>query len=463
MNERGSRRSGSLTCPVCSTALIRPVEATGGDRGRIDCPRCGLFELSGTAGAMLSSYAWNSMRRAVISHKVRLACDKGQVPLVTSDLLDRVRDGIYVLPSPVQQAENALNLVARHVTETGGSLDRTDDAFCARIGALTPDRAAVIVRDLVACGWLRAVDASSFDGLAFLSIEPTFEGWEKHQELAARQTPDTTANGRPTGSRPLAIFVGYRRADTADVAGRIYDRLEERFGADRVFKDVDSIPIGTTFRDYVRAAINDCSVFLALIGPGWADAKRDSGGRRLDDPEDLVRIEIETALATDTVQLVPVLINEAVMPSPKQLPPSLQRICDLNAAHVRRDPDFRQDMDRLIRALDVEPRPARAGGRPPALRAPRQRAGNSKYRRLHDFLIAQQSTSLVSMSFTEIEKVIHSALPESAKRDRTWWANTRHPSRVQARAWLDAGYVVERVDFPGRSVVFVRGATNWSH
>lgn len=149
------------------------------------------------------------------------------------------------------------------------------------------------------------------------------------------------------GASREAIFIGYRRGDTADVAGRIYDALADRFGRERIFKDVDNIPFGAEFGDYIKSTLARCSVALILIGPNWADATDANGGRRLDDPNDWVRVEIETALATAGLQIVPVLINGARMPAADCLPESMQPLCKRNAAIVRQDPDFHQDLERL--------------------------------------------------------------------------------------------------------------------
>ncbi|MBI3439214.1 MAG: toll/interleukin-1 receptor domain-containing protein, partial [Proteobacteria bacterium] len=81
-----------------------------------------------------------------------------------------------------------------------------------------------------------------------------------------------------------AIFIGYRRDDSADVAGRIYDQLESKFGEGRLFKDVDSIPPGEHFQSYIARIISQCRIFLAVIGPGWIGAVDDRGSKRLDDP-----------------------------------------------------------------------------------------------------------------------------------------------------------------------------------
>lgn len=148
-----------------------------------------------------------------------------------------------------------------------------------------------------------------------------------------------------------AIFIGYRRDDTADVAGRIYDAMAQRFGKARIFKDVDKIGPGVDFGDYIKSVLPRCRVALVLIGPGWLLSKDDSGNRRLDDPHDWVRVEIETALATSGVLVVPVLVNGARMPTREEVPESLTPLLRRNAAIIRRDPDFHDDVGRLATAL----------------------------------------------------------------------------------------------------------------
>ncbi|MCX7358266.1 MAG: SUMF1/EgtB/PvdO family nonheme iron enzyme [Alphaproteobacteria bacterium] len=148
-----------------------------------------------------------------------------------------------------------------------------------------------------------------------------------------------------------AIFIGYRRDDTADVAGRIYDAMTQRFGKQRVFKDVDNIGPGVDFGDYIKSVLPRCRVALVLVGPNWLESKDESGNRRLDDDHDWVRIEIETALATPGVLVVPVLVNGARMPRGEEVPESLKPLLRRNAAIIRRDPDFHDDVERLATAL----------------------------------------------------------------------------------------------------------------
>jgi formylglycine-generating enzyme required for sulfatase activity len=148
-----------------------------------------------------------------------------------------------------------------------------------------------------------------------------------------------------------AIFVGYRRDDTADVAGRIYDAMAMRFGKGRVFKDVDNIGPGVHFGDYIKSVLPKCRVALMLIGPHWLESKDEDGRRRLDNEHDWVRIEIETALSTPDMLTVPVLVNGARMPRASDVPESLRPLLQRNAAIIRRDPDFHDDVERLATAL----------------------------------------------------------------------------------------------------------------
>lgn len=110
-----------------------------------------------------------------------------------------------------------------------------------------------------------------------------------------------------------SIFIGYRREDTADVSGRVYDRLCLAFGENAIFKDVYNLGPGVEFGEYILGVLTKCRVFLALIGPTWEDLRNETGKRRLDDPKDWVRIELETALATPSLQVIPVLVNGASM------------------------------------------------------------------------------------------------------------------------------------------------------
>ncbi len=143
------------------------------------------------------------------------------------------------------------------------------------------------------------------------------------------------------------IFISYRRQDTLAIAGRIFDRLTAKFGADRVFMDIDSIPYGVDFHGWLDGEVSRAAVVLALIGPGWTNAHDEGGRRRLDNPDDFVRIEIESALRRD-IPLIPVLIGTTPMPDKEHLPESLRPLVRRHAANVDIGRDFHMHMDRLI-------------------------------------------------------------------------------------------------------------------
>jgi formylglycine-generating enzyme required for sulfatase activity len=147
-----------------------------------------------------------------------------------------------------------------------------------------------------------------------------------------------------------SIFISYRRVDSSDVTGRIYDRLVATFDRNLVFKDVDSIPFGVDFREHLDQAVSQCQVCLVVVGRTWLEAKDEAGRRRLDSAQDFVRIEIESALKRK-IPVIPVLVGGASMPGPEQLPPSLEPLAYRNGAQVRSDPDFHRDMDRLIAGI----------------------------------------------------------------------------------------------------------------
>jgi hypothetical protein len=147
-----------------------------------------------------------------------------------------------------------------------------------------------------------------------------------------------------------AIFLSYRHDDSADVTGRIYDRLTYRFGRGNVVWDIDAVPLGVDFREFLAAAVGRCRVFLAIIGQHWLEASDDSGRRRLDDPDDFVRIEIETALRRE-IPVIPVLVQGSRIPECEKLPASLRELPYRNGIAIRHDPDFAKDVRRLAKNL----------------------------------------------------------------------------------------------------------------
>ena len=147
------------------------------------------------------------------------------------------------------------------------------------------------------------------------------------------------------------VFMSYRRDDSAAVSGRIYDRLVAQFGKANVFKDVDSIPPGVDYRDYLADIISQCDVQLTLIGRHWLDVTGADGRRRLDDPNDIVRFEVESAMEQG-ILIIPLLVDNAAMPAATKLPDTLVQLSRLNALPVRYDPIFDHDIHKVIAAVD---------------------------------------------------------------------------------------------------------------
>lgn len=145
------------------------------------------------------------------------------------------------------------------------------------------------------------------------------------------------------------IFISYRRADSAGWAGRLHGDLRDRFGADRVFRDVAIAP-GVDFRHHIESVMDDCEVLLAVIGPRWATITGPSGRPRLEAPDDLVRLEIERALTRPDVRVIPVLVEGAAMPAADDLPEGLRPLTRRNALEVT-DLRWEYDVDRLCEYL----------------------------------------------------------------------------------------------------------------
>ena len=142
----------------------------------------------------------------------------------------------------------------------------------------------------------------------------------------------------------MKAFISYRRDDSLDFAGRLSDRLAAHFGAGAIFRDIDAIPLGADFAEVIAQEINQCDAFLVVIGPSWL-------GPRLTAPGDVVRLEIESALAGG-VPVVPVLVGDTRMPAGRDLPLSLSDLSRWQAVAVRSGSDFHRDVDVLIRALE---------------------------------------------------------------------------------------------------------------
>ena len=159
----------------------------------------------------------------------------------------------------------------------------------------------------------------------------------------------------------MKIFISYRRDDTAGRAGRLFDQLVSRFGARNVFQDVAAIAPGADFDQQVGEAIAQSDAALVVIGANWLTMRAPDGTPRLDQTDDYVRREVGAALSAG-VRVVPVLVDDAELPTPELLPEPLRPLTHRQAV-VLRDSTWHQDVDALVRRLEgeqlVETRPRR--------------------------------------------------------------------------------------------------------
>jgi hypothetical protein len=172
----------------------------------------------------------------------------------------------------------------------------------------------------------------------------------------------SAAAGRRKREHTPRVFLSYRRDDVPDAVDRLYTSLAVRFGEDNIFIDIDTIDIGAPFAKIVTDWIARSDVLLAMIGRSWLSAVGDDGNRRLDDPKDYVRREIESALERE-IRVVPVLIHGAKLPKEHELPPTLAPLLERNAVELTRA-YWELDVERLGSAIDRIPLSPREASSP---------------------------------------------------------------------------------------------------
>lgn len=146
------------------------------------------------------------------------------------------------------------------------------------------------------------------------------------------------------------IFISYRRNDRRDLTDRIYDTLCGEFGNHAVFTDIYSIPVGEDFKLFIQDVISHSKVVLVIIGEKWMSKNPDSNKFRIENTEDYIRFEIETAMKNN-IQILPILINDTKIPDSDVLPDSLTEFTNLNVIRLRSGVDFKNDMNRIIHRL----------------------------------------------------------------------------------------------------------------
>jgi hypothetical protein len=146
------------------------------------------------------------------------------------------------------------------------------------------------------------------------------------------------------------IFISYRRDDAPHLAGRLYDRLAARFPKDRIFIDVDNLDPGVDFVEAIERTVGACDVLIAVIGRRWLISSEAEGSRRLDYPDDFVRLEVATALKRN-IRVIPVLVDDASMPGASDVPDDLKALVRRHAIPISYD-RFNADSARLIVVLE---------------------------------------------------------------------------------------------------------------
>jgi len=154
----------------------------------------------------------------------------------------------------------------------------------------------------------------------------------------------------------MKIFISYRRAEDnkSYIVGTIHEKLARVFGEKNIFRDTYDISGGADWRAVLGREINNCKVMLVIIGPDWANLTSPNGQKRLFDPNDVTRWEVETGLRLsreEKTTVIPVLVTGAGVPRQEELPDSLHPLLEKNVIHLRNFPDFDSDMEKLIRDI----------------------------------------------------------------------------------------------------------------
>lgn len=152
----------------------------------------------------------------------------------------------------------------------------------------------------------------------------------------------------------VRIFLSYRRDDVPDAVDRIADRFRERFGKESVFVDIASIEAGKKWRDELIRALDKCDALLIVIGARWLRKAKGGNKLALDNPDDLVRKEISTALSRD-ISIIPILWGDAKFPSKEALPPEVRGMTEYQAFSIRRE-RFESDMHLLLERVEAQVR-----------------------------------------------------------------------------------------------------------
>src|SRR5690348_6168688 len=241
------------------------------------------------------------------------------------------------------------------------------------------------------------------------------------------------------GNLPGRIFMSYRREDTAYPAGWLYDRLAGHFARSQIFKDIDSIELGDDFFEAITTAVGSCDVLLVLIGDRWLTVTGQDGRRRLDNPDDFVRLELEAALARD-VRVIPILVEGARMPRADELPASLSKLARRQALEL--SPSwFDVGTERLLRVLERTIKEAQEQARRQVEEAAQRQAEETAHLRLPPWAAQLEAEEAArrqaeEAAQREAEEAAQREAEETARRqaDRRHAEETAHPDAARPQA-----------------------------
>lgn len=198
------------------------------------------------------------------------------------------------------------------------------------------------------------------------------------------------------------VFICYRRAEAEYAAGALGRELRRTFGDEQVFRDKEDMGGGASWKQQVLRTIDRESALLVLISRGWAEIDPARGLRRLDDPDDPIRMEIRDGMA-DGATVIPVLLENATMPPASTLPPELQPLAEFHALRLR-DGDWQNDLARICATLERTGFRALAGRGPGA--APASPARGMSIKLVASYILGLMA--LIAFSGAEDRDTYHS-------------------------------------------------------
>jgi hypothetical protein len=145
-----------------------------------------------------------------------------------------------------------------------------------------------------------------------------------------------------------SVFISYRRDDSPDTVARIYQALVDQLRNEKIFRDIDGIPLGEQFPERLRQQLSEATTVLIVIGPRWLEILNQRKTAHIDYVREEVRLSLESH-----ANVIPVTVSGARMPSESDLAafPDLQSLGHRNGTHVRPDPDFKHDIESLAKRI----------------------------------------------------------------------------------------------------------------